>query len=56
MPRTNAATPADARTFRDMGLGLSALCSDVASVEIWEAAIFLCLRRERQLMAECVCG
>ena len=43
MPRTNAATPADARTFRDMGLGLCA--SDVASVEIWEAAIFVCLRR-----------
>jgi hypothetical protein len=32
--RTNAATPADARTFRDMGLGLSTVCSDVASVEM----------------------
>jgi hypothetical protein len=39
--RTNAAAPADARTFRDMGL---------------EAAIFVCLRRERQLMAQSICA
>ena len=45
MPRTNAAAPADARTFRDM-LGLSAVCSDVAFVDIvLTEAIVVCLRR-----------
>jgi len=34
LPRTNDETPANARTFRDMGLDLSTVCSDVASVEI----------------------
>ena len=45
MPRTNAAAPADARNFRDM-LGLSAVCSDVALVDIvLKEAIVVCLRR-----------
>ena len=34
------------RTFRDMGLGLSAVCSDVAFVDIvLKEAIVVCLRR-----------
>ena len=46
MPRTNAAAPADARTFRDMGLRLSAVCSDVAFVDIvLKEAIVVGLRR-----------
>ena len=40
MLRTNAATPADARTFRDMGL---------------EAAIFVCLRRALMAESICGC-
>ena len=46
LPRTNAAAPADARTFRDMGVGLSAVCSDVAFVDIvLKEAIVVSLRR-----------
>ena len=48
MPRTNAAAPANARTFREMGHGpgLSAVCSDVALVDIvLKEAIVVCLRR-----------
>ena len=41
LPRTNDATPANARTFRERGLGLSTVCSDVASVEIQEPRLGL---------------
>ena len=45
MPRTNAAAPADAMTFRDLGF-LSAVCSDVAFVDIvLKEAIVVSLRR-----------